>query len=129
MQPPKIWREKRERYLAVGTQCMDCKNKSFPKMKYCSKCKSINLEEYKLANTGKVLQFSQVTQTAKEMMQYSPFIIGIIELDDSIRVTGQIVDCNFDEVKEGMKVRMVFRILSQDDNEGLIRYGFKFAPV
>lgn len=128
MQPPKIWREKRERYLAAGTECKDCKEKSFPKSKYCINCGSTNVEEYKLAETGKLLYYTQVTQTAQEMIEYSPYIIGIVELDDTIRVTGQIVDCNFDEVKEGMQVRMVFRILAQDGDEGLIRYGFKFAP-
>ena len=68
MQPPKIWREKRERYLAVGIECKDCNNKSFPKSEYCSKCGGNNLEEYQLVKTGKLLQYSQVTQTAKEMM-------------------------------------------------------------
>ncbi|MHA1953904.1 MAG: Zn-ribbon domain-containing OB-fold protein [Candidatus Heimdallarchaeaceae archaeon] len=128
MEPPKIWREKRERYLAVGIKCLDCKNKSFPKSEVCTKCSGSNLEEYKLANTGKLLYYSQVTQTAQEMMEYTPYVLGIVELDDSIKVTGQIVDCNLDEVKEGMLVRMVFRVLARDGDEGLIRYGFKFAP-
>ncbi|MCG3222170.1 MAG: Zn-ribbon domain-containing OB-fold protein [Candidatus Heimdallarchaeota archaeon] len=128
MEPPKIWREKRERYLAVGIKCLDCENKSFPKSEYCIKCSSSNVEEYKLANTGKLLYYAQVTQTAQEMMEYTPYIVGIVELDDAIKVTGQIVDCNLDEIKEGMPLRMVFKILARDGDEGLIRYGFKFAP-
>ncbi|NPD88506.1 MAG: Zn-ribbon domain-containing OB-fold protein [Asgard group archaeon] len=128
MEPPKIWREKRERYLAVGIKCLDCENKSFPKSEFCTKCSSNNVKEYKLADTGKLLYFTQITQTAQEMIEYAPYIVGIVELDDTLKVTGQIVDCNLDEVKEGMSVRMVFRILARDGNEGLIRYGFKFAP-
>ena len=128
MEPPKIWREKRERYLAVGIKCLDCNHKSFPKSDVCTKCSSSNIEEYKLVNKGKLLYHTQVTQTAEEMMEYAPYIIGIVELEDEVRVTGQIIDCNIDEIKKGMSLRMVFRILARDDDEGLIRYGFKFAP-
>ncbi len=128
MEPPKIWRERRERYLGIGNNCLDCKEKSFPKANYCLKCSSKNIEEYKLARTGKILHFTQVTQPAQETIMYSPFIIGLIELDDGIKVTGQIVDYNYDDVKEGMKVRMIFRVLSIDKEEGLIKYGYKFVP-
>ena len=129
MEPPKIWREKRERYLALGTKCLDCNKTSFPLMKKCSECDSDNTTEYKLAETGKVIFFTQVTLAAKEMISHSPYTLGIIELDDGIRVTGQIIDCKYETLQEDMKVRMVFRILSRDNDEGLIRYGFKFKPV
>ena len=129
MEPPKVWRERRERYLAIGIECTDCKGKSFPITQACPKCGSKNINDYKISTTGKILQFAQVTQTAPEMNFYTPFIIGIIELDDEIRVTGQIVDCDIKEIKESMPVRMVFRVLAKDGDEGLIRYGFKFASV
>ena len=129
MMPPKIWREKRERYLGLGTKCLDCNKISFPLINYCTECSSENIMEYKLANTGKIMFYTQVTLAAKEMMSYAPYTIGMIELDDGIRVTGQIADCNYEDLKEDMKVRMVFRILSTDHDEGLIRYGFKFNPV
>ncbi|MHA2357560.1 MAG: Zn-ribbon domain-containing OB-fold protein [Candidatus Heimdallarchaeaceae archaeon] len=129
MEPPKIWRESRERYLAIGIECTDCKSKSFPISISCPKCGSKNIKEYKISRTGKVLHFTNVTQTSPEMNFYTPFNIGIIELDDEIKITGQIVDCENKEIKEGMKVRMVFRVLAKDGNEGLIKYGFKFAPI
>ena len=129
MEPPKIWREKRERYLALGTECMDCKSKSFPKGNTCLKCGSNHVKEYKISEYGKILLFSSVTQTAKEMMASTPHIIALVELDDGIIVTAQIVDCNYEKLTEGMKVKMVFRILSKDGLEGLIKYGFKFTPA
>jgi len=128
MEPPRIWREKRERYIGIGNNCLDCNEKSFPKADYCLKCSSKNIEEYKLVRTGKVLQFTQVTQPAEETTMYSPFIVGLIELDDGIQVTSQIVDCDYNNITEGMKVRMTFRILSIDNEEGLVKYGFKFVP-
>ncbi|MCK5409042.1 MAG: Zn-ribbon domain-containing OB-fold protein, partial [Candidatus Heimdallarchaeota archaeon] len=128
-EPPKIWREKRERYLAAGINCKDCETKNFPKTEYCPNCGSSNVLEYKLSTKGKITHFTRVTQTMQEMTDYVPFIVGIIELDDGIKVTGQIVDTNYEKIKEEMKVRMVFRVLARDNDEGLIRYGFKFIPI
>ncbi len=129
MEPPKIWREKRGKYLAMGVECSDCMTKQFPFTENCTKCGSKNVKKYKLATTGKVLYFSTVTQTTDEMMVCTPYLIAIIELADGIKVTGQIVDCNLSEAKEGMNVRMVFRVLARNGSEGLIRYGYKFAPI
>lgn len=129
MDPPKIWREKRERYLAAGIKCISCKSKNFPKTQYCPSCGSKEVEEYKLATTGKIMYYTTVTQTMVEMSDNLPYVIGIIELDDGVKVTGQITDSTYDNLKEGMKVRMVLRVLARDNNEGLIRYGFKFVPI
>lgn len=129
MQPPKIWREKRQRYLGLGIECTECSSKTFPFSQQCPKCSSMNVKEYKISNSGKLIHFAQVSQTAKEMMANVPYVIGIVELDDGIRVTGQITDTNYSELKEGMRVRMVLRILAKDGEQGLIRYGFKFVPA
>ncbi|MCE7738027.1 MAG: Zn-ribbon domain-containing OB-fold protein [Candidatus Heimdallarchaeota archaeon] len=129
MEPPKIWRERREKYLALGVLCHDCKKKNFPITQRCPDCTSGNIEEVKLAQTGKILYFTRVSQTAKEMMFYAPYIVALIELDDRIRVTGQITDTKFEDLTEGMKVRMVFRTLSKNGEEGLIGYGFKFVHI
>jgi uncharacterized OB-fold protein len=128
MEPPKIWRERRQRYLALGILCKKCQVKSFPITDYCPECSSEDTEEYKLVQTGKIVHFTRVSQTADEMMFNVPYIIGLIELDDGIRVTGQITDTKFEDLKEGMKVRMIFRVLAKDSEEGLIGYGFKFVP-
>ncbi len=129
MEPPKIWRERREKYLALGILCQECKKKSFPITQYCPHCSSKNIAELKLAQTGKILHFTRVSQTAEELMFYAPYIISLVELDDGIKVTGQITDIKLEELSEGTKVRMVFRVLSKNGEEGLIGYGFKFVPI
>jgi len=128
MEPPKIWRERRGRYLGLGILCHDCKTNSFPVTNYCPECSSEKVEEIKLAQTGKILHFTKVSQTADEMMFNAPYIIGLIELNDGIRVTGQITDTKSEDLKDGMNVKMVFRVLSKNGEEGLIGYGFKFVP-
>ena len=129
MEPPKIWRERRGKHLALGIKCQNCGKKSFPILEFCPNCSSKNLEEVKLAQNGKILYFTQVSQTTNEMMFYAPYIVALVELEDGIRVTGQIRDISLDQLFVGMQVRTVFRVLSKDGNEGLIAYGFKFVPA
>lgn len=129
MQPPKIWRERRYRYLALGIECNDCKRKSFPYQTHCPYCGGNNVSEYRLPEKGKIKHFTKVTIAPEEMKSCAPYAVGIIELEDGIKVTAQIVDCKYEDLKEGMDVRMVFRVLTRDGNEGLIRYGFKFTPA
>ncbi|MHA1685374.1 MAG: Zn-ribbon domain-containing OB-fold protein [Candidatus Heimdallarchaeaceae archaeon] len=129
MQPPKIWRERKARYLGLGVECLDCNQRNFPYQNHCHSCGSENVREYRLPEKGIVKYFTKVTIAPEEMKQWAPYVIGIIELEDGTKVTGQIVDCNYEEIEEDMKVRMTFRMLSQDGNEGLIRYGFKFVPI
>ncbi|MHA1398497.1 MAG: Zn-ribbon domain-containing OB-fold protein [Candidatus Heimdallarchaeaceae archaeon] len=129
MQPPKIWREKRQRYLAIGMKCKKCGHKSFPLVMACPACGSNEIEEYKLQKQGELLQFTLVSQASHEMINFSPYVYGLIELEDGVKISGQIVDCKYSELKEGTKVRMIFRVLSRDNDEGLIKYGYKFTPI
>jgi uncharacterized OB-fold protein len=54
--------------------------------------------------------------------------VGIAELDDGVKLTAQVVDCDFAELKVGMRVRLEFRKISEDGNAGAIHYGYKFVP-
>jgi uncharacterized OB-fold protein len=49
-------------------------------------------------------------------------------LDEGPKLTGQVV-ASADEVKIGMRVRPVFRILGKEGERGIIYYGTKFIPV
>ena len=129
MEPPKIWREKRQRYLALGISCKKCGKRSFPLSEYCPYCVTNDVEEYRLAETGKILYFTNVSMASNEMAFNAPYCLGIIELDDGIKVTGQIIDCDYKDLRNGMEVKMVFRILARDGHEGLIKYGFKFTSI
>ncbi len=128
MEPPKIWREKEQKYLLLGTLCHDCQKKTYPYASYCPNCTSKNVESYKLPTKGKVLYFTYNTSTNKEMMFSAPYVSALIELEDGTRITGQIVDCDHATLKEGREVVAVFRILAKDSTEGLIQYGVKFTP-
>ncbi len=57
-----------------------------------------------------------------------PYIMAIVEMEEGVRVTAQIVDCKPEDVKIGMKVEAIFRRMGAEGKSGLIRYGYKFRP-
>ena len=52
----------------------------------------------------------------------------MVQTDDGVMITAQLVDVEFDKVQIGMPVRAVLRKLSTDGESGVIRYGYKFVP-
>ena len=52
-------------------------------------------------------------------LEHTPFAVGIVELNDGVKLTTQIADVNFDQLKIGQKVKMVFRKIQDEGKSGL----------
>ena len=59
----------------------------------------------------------------------APYAVGIVELNDGVRLTAQIVDCDLDKLAIGQDVRLEFRRLQADGDAGILCYGYKCVPV
>ena len=55
-------------------------------------------------------------------------MVGIVELEEGVKVIAQLTDIFPEEVYEGMPVEMVFRKIREAGADGIIEYGFKFRP-
>ena len=131
MSVPRFWREFPQRYRLVGSKCGVCGRVYFPQRTVCPYChrESIgNIVDYHLSGKGRVYTFSVVYTGPDHMKQQSPYVISIVELEEGPKITAQIVDTEPDKVEIGMPVHVVFRKIKEDGADGLIYYGFKFAP-
>ncbi len=82
-----------------------------------------------LSDRGKVVTFTIIHTPPKEYSDLAPFGIGIIELDDGARITAQIADVgDVSKIKTGMRVKVEFRRLRTEGEEGLLCYGYKVVP-
>lgn len=45
----------------------------------------------------------------------APFVIAVVTLEEGPRAVGQIVDCDFEDIRTGMPVQAVFDIFQPDD--------------
>jgi uncharacterized OB-fold protein len=82
----------------------------------------------KLAGTGKLLTYTIIRVAPGPFCDQAPYAVGIAELDDGVRLTAQVVDCDFAALKVGLRVRTEFRKVSEDGEAGIIHYGYKFVP-
>ncbi len=129
---PRFWREIQSRYNLVGSRCGNCGAVDFPPRAVCPQCgrKSVGrMEKHKLSGRGRVVSFTVVHEAPPAFEMLKPYVLAIVELEEGVRVTSQIVDCNPAEVDVGMPVDTTFRKLGEEGESGVIHYGFKFRPA
>ncbi len=121
------WRNYKDRYRIVGYKCVDCGATYFEKKGLCP-CGSLNFEEKEFSGKGKVVSFTKIHAAAEAFADMTPFCVGIIDLEEGARVTGQIADTKYEDLKIGMEVEAVLRKFYKSGSKGVIHYGTKFVP-
>jgi uncharacterized OB-fold protein len=126
--PSRYWREIPQRYRLEAAKCKNCGFVAFPPRQVCPRCHSRSFETIVLADAGKVVTYTIIRVPPQPFSDQAPYAVGIVELDDGVRLTGQIVDCAFEELKIGRRVKIEFRKIYQEGEAGVIYYGYKFVP-
>ncbi len=85
----------------VGMKCNSCETISYPKHMVCPNCHHERFEDVTIEGEGNVLTYTDVYALAIEY-ETRYLRLAIVELDDGIRVTGQLLA---DEPKLGMRVK------------------------
>jgi len=122
---PSTWREFPQRYRLEASKCNNCGKIFFPPRLICSNCKSREFTTIELPKEGKIFSFTIIRTPSSEFKDYSPFAGAIVELDNGVKLTTQIVDCDFDDLEIGKKVKLVFRKIQENGVSGIIAYGYK----
>ena len=126
--PSRYWREIPQRYRLEANKCKKCGLVFFPPRLICPNCQSREFEETKLAEKGKVLTFTIIRVPPHQFVDQAPYAVGVVELDDGVKLTGQIVDCDFEDLKIGKRVKIEFRKIFDVGEAGILCYGYKFVP-
>jgi uncharacterized OB-fold protein len=126
---PKYFREIPQRYRLEAGKCKKCGTAYFPPRLVCLECKSKEFTKINLSSEGKLLTYTVVRVGSDKFSQQSPFAVAIVELKDGVRLTTQLADVEFDKLKIGLKVKMVFRKIQDEGKSGLHCYGYKAILV
>lgn len=118
-------REIPQRYRLEGAKCTTCGHVSFPPRIVCPECKKRKFETIVLKDKGKLLTFTVIRVAAEKFSKETPFAVGVVELDDGVKITTQLADVDVDKLEAGQRVRIVFRRIQEDGKAGIICYGYK----
>ena len=124
---PLLWRRIPERYNMLGSKCLTCGTPYFPQRKLCPKCRRKgNIVKEMMPEEGTIYSFTEVHTGPKGFEQETPYFLAMVELTNGVRVLSQLVDSPKEKVAIGTPVKRVFRKISEDGEEGIIAYGYKF---
>lgn len=126
---PQYWRLQNQRYRLTGERCHTCGAKLFPPRDVCPECSKPAYEPFEFGGRGEVYSFSLVTQAPAGYGAYEPYPVALVKLQEGPLITAQLTDVDPENVRIGMPVEMVTRKLTEESENGLIVYGYKFRPI
>ncbi len=121
---PLYWRIRKSKYNLIGGFCSNCNKTFFPFKKTCASCGN-EVKEVFLPTKGTVITYTKIFTAPTGFEEQTPYVIGIIELENGVKVCAQIVD----DVEIGDKVEAVFRRIFEKDRSSPINYGLKFRKI
>ena len=90
----------------IGSECEDCGGVYFPPRNICPSCRSGSegkMKDTPPAKSGKLITWSEVNAAPSGFVDKTPYVVGLFELDNGIKVAG-LLDCESKDVKIGMDV-------------------------
>lgn len=119
----------------IGAQCASCRAVTFPEQSRCPRCGRPDMERLLLPRRGTLVSWT--TQAFPPVVPYAgdatgtsfePFGVGLVQLDDLVRVEGKLTENDPDRLDFGMEVELtVIPFYTDEDGDEIMT--FAFAPV
>ncbi len=129
MSAPRYWREMPQRYRLEAVKCKKCGKVLFPPRLICPACKSREFENTQIGERGKVEAFTIIRVPPSQFTDQSPYSVAIVNVGDNVKILCQIADCEPEDMKIGMQVKIEFRKIQQEGHGGILNYGYKCVPA
>ena len=82
-----------------------------------------------LTRTGTVVTSTVIHVPPTDLHTEAPYGMAVVETPEKARLTVQVVDCDLDELRPGMQVRLEFRRIRKEGHAGILCYGCKAVPA
>ncbi|MEW5937813.1 MAG: Zn-ribbon domain-containing OB-fold protein [Candidatus Thermoplasmatota archaeon] len=97
----------------VGSKCRDCGEISFPPRADCQRCLGSDFEFIAVKPEGSLVTFTVVHSAPAGFEDLAPYVLGLVDLDGGGRVLSWIEGLQMNEIKIGMRVRIVPKIFEE----------------
>jgi uncharacterized protein len=112
----------------LGSRCQACGAHHFPRHDTCPYCSTEDPTPVELSRSGTLWAWTAVTSPPPGYQGETPYGIGVVELDEGIRVIGRLTEGDPDALSAGqeMELRIVPLHTDADGNDVVT---FAFAPI
>ena len=92
----------------MGGRCKRCGAIHLPPRPVCSKCFSKEFEWVEIPPKGKLLTYTIIHVAPTQFQSMAPYAVGIIQLENGLKIPGIIRDVTAENVKIGINLKVVF---------------------
>ena len=90
----------------MAARCKKCGTVLLPPRPMCIKCYSNELEWTELAKRGKLLTYTIIHVAPPQFQHLIPYAVGIVKLENGLKLPGMIRGIKFEEIKIGMELQI-----------------------
>lgn len=116
----------------IGSECGNCGATVFPAQEHCPKCSKAEMSDVPLPRRGTLVAWTTqgfppgapyAGPTGKDFV---PFGVGLVQLDDVVRVEGRLTENDPAKLQFGMEVELVMVPFAVDvDGDEVVTFAFR----
>jgi uncharacterized OB-fold protein len=109
-----FWAGTRERKFLLR-HCNACRQNHFYPRHHCPHCWSDNCEWRAASGHGRVYSYTVIHHNdALPFRERLPYIVALVDLEEGVRVTSNIVECTPEIIHVGMPVEVIYEQVTEE---------------
>jgi uncharacterized OB-fold protein len=92
----------------MGGKCKKCGKIHLPPRPLCDRCFSKEFEWTRIQPKGKLVTYTIIHVAPPQFQQMTPYAVGIIQLENNLKIPGMIREVAPEQIKIGMELTIAF---------------------
>ncbi|HEX7483271.1 MAG TPA: Zn-ribbon domain-containing OB-fold protein [Candidatus Bathyarchaeia archaeon] len=92
----------------MAGKCLKCGKIHLPPRPLCDNCLSQNFEWVSISGKGELLTYTVIHIAPEQFQGLVPYTVGIVELENGLKIPGMIQKINQEQLKIGMALTLDF---------------------
>ena len=92
----------------LAGKCKKCGKVHLPPRPLCDECFSNEFEWKEIPQKGKLLTYTIIQVAPAQFQSMAPYAVGIVQLEDGVRIPGMIRGVALEQIKIGMELAFDF---------------------
>ena len=92
----------------MAGRCLKCGKIHLPPRPLCDNCFSQEFEWVNISGIGKLLTYTVISIAPQQFQDLTPYAVGIVQLEHSLKIPGMINNVKQEQLKIGMELALDF---------------------